>query len=179
MLQEQIAPTVTRCSSGCPGLDDVLGGGLPVGHLYLIEGEPGTGKTTLSLQFVADGLKRGEKVLYVTLSESRDELLAVAENHGLVLDQSAVLEVRPSDQDLKPEGQYTVFHPAEVELTDRVQAIMAEIDRRKPNRLVIDDLSEVRMLAKDPLRYRRQVLSLKEYAPHDCTVLLLDDRSSR
>ena len=179
MLNKQLAPAVTRCSSGCEGLDDVLGGGLPVGHFYLIEGEPGTGKTTLALQFVAEGLKRGEKVLYVTLSESRDELMAVASSHGLELDDTVVLEVRPSEDDLKPEGQYTVFHPAEVELNDRVQAIMAEVDRRKPSRLVIDALSEVRMLAKDPLRYRRQVLSLKEYAPENCTVILLDDRSSR
>ena len=179
MLQEQIAPTVSRCSSGCSGLDDVLGGGLPVGHFYLVEGEPGTGKTTLALQFVAEGAKRGEQVLYATLSESRDELLAVAQTHGLALDESTVLEVRPNEQDLRPEGQYTVFHPAEVELTDRVHAIMAEVERRKPSRLVIDALSEVRMLAKDPLRYRRQVLSLKEYAPENCTVMLLDDRSSR
>lgn len=179
MLNKQLAPAVTRCSSGCDGLDDVLGGGLPVGHFYLVEGEPGTGKTTLALQFVAEGLKRGEKVLYVTLSESRDELMAVATNHGLEIDDSVVLEVRPSEDDLKPEGQYTVFHPAEVELNDRVQTIMAEVDRRKPSRLVIDALSEVRMLAKDPLRYRRQVLSLKEYAPENCTVILLDDRSSR
>jgi len=179
MLDQQLAPTTTRCSSGCSGLDDVLAGGLPAGHFYLIEGEPGTGKTTLALQFIDDGLKRGERVLYVTLSESRDELIAVAETHRLNLDPSAVLEVRPSEQDLKPEGQYTVFHPAEVELQDRVQAIMAEVERRKPNRLVIDALSEVRMLAKDPLRYRRQVLSLKEYAPENCTVMLLDDRSSR
>jgi circadian clock protein KaiC len=179
MLDEQLASTITRCSSGCPGLDDVLSGGLPVGHFYLVEGEPGTGKTTLALQFMAEGIKRGEKVLYVTLSESRDELLAVAEMHGLQVDSSAIHEVRPSEQDLKPDGQYTVFHPAEVELNDRVQTIMAEVDRRRPSRLVIDALSEVRMLAKDPLRYRRQVLSLKEYAPKDCTVLLLDDRSSR
>jgi len=181
MLQEQFAQTSNkmRCGSGCSGLDDVLGGGLPTGHFYLVEGEPGTGKTTLGLQFISEGIQRGEKVLYVTLSESRDELLMVADNHRLKVDASAVLEVRPSEQDLKPDGQYTVFHPAEVELYDRVQAIMAEVDRRKPNRLVIDALSEVRMLAKDPLRYRRQVLSLKEYAPHDCTVLLLDDRSSR
>ena len=181
MLQEQFAPipTITRCSSGCAGLDDVLGGGLPVGHFYLVEGEPGTGKTTLALQFISEGIQRGEKVLYVTLSESRDELLMVAQNHRLKVDASAVLEVRPSEQDLKPDGQYTVFHPAEVELNDRVQTIMAEVDRRKPNRLIIDALSEVRMLAKDPLRYRRQVLSLKEYAPENCTVMLLDDRSSR
>jgi circadian clock protein KaiC len=161
------------------GLDDVLGGGLPLGHFYLIEGEPGTGKTTLALQFVAEGVKRGENTLYVTLSESGDELLSVAEMHSLRVDASAVFEVRPTEQDLKPEGQYTVFHPAEVELSDRVQTIMAEVDRRRPDRLVIDALSEVRMLAKDPLRYRRQVLSLKAYAPDNCTVLLLDDRSSR
>jgi circadian clock protein KaiC len=175
----ETAPTMIRCSSGCPGLDDVLGGGLPAGHIYLVEGEPGTGKTTLALQFVAEGLKRGETVLYVTLSESRLELITVARVHGLKVDGSVVLEVRPSEEELKPEGQYTVFHPAEVELTDRVQTIMAEVDRRKPSRLVIDALSEVRMLAKDPLLYRRQVLSLKEYAPKDCTVILLDDRSSR
>ena len=131
------------------------------------------------MQFVAEGVKRGETVLYATLSESGDELLAVAETHSLALDESAVLEVRPSEQDLRPEGQYTVFHPAEVELTDRVHTIMAEVERRKPSRLVIDALSEVRMLAKDPLRYRRQVLSLMEYAPENCTVMLLDDRSSR
>ncbi len=179
MLQQQSAPSLTRSSSGCPGLDDVLGGGFPVGHFYLVEGEPGTGKTTLSLQFMAEGLKRGERVLYVTLSESRDELVAVANTHGLEIDASTVFEVRPSEDDLKPDGQYTVFHPAEVELNDRVQTILAEVNRRRPNRLVIDALSEVRMLAKDPLRYRRQILSLKEYAPENCTVMLLDDRSSR
>ena len=150
-----------------------------MGHVYLVEGEPGTGKTTMALQFVAEGLKAGEKVLYVTLSESRNEVMAVARQHGLKVDGLTILEVRPSEQDLKPEGQYTVFHPAEVELNDRVQTIMAEVDRQKPTRLVIDALSEVRMLAKDPLRYRRQIPSLKEYAPQDCTVLLLDDRTSR
>lgn len=179
MLEAQVAPAATRCSSGCDGLNDVLSGGFPLGHFYLVEGEPGTGKTTLALQFVSEGRRKGERVLYVTLSESSEELRAVAGMHGLDLDESDVLEVRPSEEDLKPNGQYTVFHPAEVELNDRVQAIMAEVDRRKPNRLVIDALSEVRMLAKDPLLYRRQVLSLKEYAPENCTVLLLDDRSSR
>lgn len=179
MSNAQLTQEIIRCSSGCEGLDDVLGGGLPAGHIYLVEGEPGTGKTTLALQFVSEGCRRGENVLYATLSESANELRMVAKVHGLSLDHDAVLEVRPSEQDLTPEGQYTVFHPAEIELNDRVQAIMAEVDRRKPTRLVIDALSEVRMLAKDPLRYRRQVLSLKEYAPEDCTALLLDDRSSR
>ena len=178
-MSQQQSSTVTRCSSGCTGLDSVLGGGLPVGHFYLVEGEPGTGKTTLALQFVTDGLAHGEKVLYVTLSESAAELTSVARMHGLAVSESSVFEVRPSEQDLKPEGQYTVFHPAEVELNDRVQTIMSEVDRRRPDRLVIDALSEVRMLAKDPLRYRRQILSLKEYVPSNCTAILLDDRSSR
>lgn len=167
-----------RSRSGCPGLDDVLGGGLPAGHVYLLEGEPGTGKTTLALQFMAEGLRNGEKVLYVTLSESRSDLLNVGRTHGLHLEGIRILELRPSEEDLKPEGQYTVFHPAEIELNDRVQTIMKEVNELRPDRLVIDALSEVRMLAKDPLRYRRQILSLKEYAPSNCTVLLLDDRTS-
>jgi circadian clock protein KaiC len=170
---------ISRCSSGIEGLDDILGGGFPAGRVYLLEGEPGTGKTTIALQFVAEGLRRKEKVLYVTLSESRDELLQVAKIHGIPVDGVQMLELRPSEEELKPEGQYTVFHPAEVELNDRAQSIMAQVDGYKPDRLIIDALSEVRMLAKDPFRYRRQVLSLKEYAPKNCTVLLLDDRTSR
>jgi circadian clock protein KaiC len=168
-----------RSPSGCPGLDDILGGGLPAGHVYLLEGEPGTGKTTLALQFVAEGLRRGESVLYVTLSESRQDLTTVARIHGLNVEGAEILELRPTEEDLKPEAQYTVFHPDEVELKDRAQTIMAEVNKHQPDRLVIDGLSEVRMLAKDPFRYRRQVLSLKEYAPPNCTVLLLDDRTSR
>ena len=178
--QLQVAnPDLLRSTSGCPGLDDVLRGGYPSGHVYLLEGEPGTGKTTLALQFVAEGLRRGETVLYVTLSESREDLLSVARSHGFKLDGVRIVELKPNEQDLSPESQYTVFHPAEVELTDRVHMIMKKVDEHRPDRLVIDALSEVRMLAKDPLRYRRQVLSLKEYAPKNCTVLLLDDRSSR
>lgn len=181
MATEQIAPEInlTRCKSGCPGLDDVLGGGLPSGHVYLVEGEPGSGKTTIALQFAAAGARNGEKVLYITLSESKYELMMVARVHRLAIEGVEILELQPSEQDLRPEGQYTVFHPAEVELTDRIQAIMTQIDRLKPDRLVIDSLSEVRMLAKDPLRYRRQVLSLKQYLSSNCTVLLLDDRSVR
>lgn len=172
-------PQGLRLPSGCPGLDDVLGGGIPAGHVYLIEGEPGTGKTTLALQFISEGLRLGESTLYVTLSESRHDLESVARTHGINIQGGRILELKPSEEDLKPESQYTVFHPAEVELNDRVQMIMSEVDRLRPDRLVIDALSEVRMLAKDPLRYRRQVLSLKEYAPKNCTVLLLDDRTSR
>lgn len=173
------APTDVRCKTGCPGLDDILGGGLPSGHFYLLEGEPGSGKTTLALQFMQDGRRNGERVLYVTLSESVNELRSVARSHNLNLEGVQFLELKPSEQDLRPEGQYTVFHPAEVELNDRLQTIVNEVSRHKPDRLVIDALSEVRMLAKDPLRYRRQVISLREHTPANCTVLLLDDRSSR
>lgn len=169
----------TRLVTGCGGLDDILGGGLPQGHFYLLEGEPGTGKTTLSLQFVSEGRRKGERVLYVTLSESAADLRSVAHAHSIDLRGVQFVELKPSEQDLKPEGQYSVFHPADIELNDRLQTIVNEVARHKPDRLVIDALSEVRMLAKDPLRYRRQVISLREHTPSECTVLLLDDRSSR
>lgn len=178
-LTEEVQKDLSRCPTGISGLDDILGGGLPQGHVYLLEGEPGTGKTTLALQFVNEGLKRKQKVLYVTLSESPQELSSVAREHNLQFEGAIVVELRPSDEDLRPEGQYTVFHPAEVELNDRTQTILAEVTRHNPDRLVVDALSEVRMLAKDPFRYRRQILLLKENCPSSCTVLLLDDRTSR
>src|SRR5258708_16571424 len=169
-----------RVSIGCEGLDNILNGGLPHGRLYLIEGDPGAGKTTLALQFASTGAKKGEKSLYITLSESRKDLAHAAQSHGISLDNIDIVELVPNENDLLPEQQYTVFHPAEVELNDRLQRIVAEVKRLKPDRLVIDALSELRILAKDPLRYRRQLLSLKDYmADHECTVLLLDDRSFR
>lgn len=168
-----------RSRTGCSGLDDVLGGGLPEGHFYLLEGEPGAGKTTLALQFVLEGVRVGETILYVTMSESRRDLMTVARAHGFRLDGINIYELMPDQEDLRPEGQYTVFHPAEVELNDRTQTILNEVRRLRPARLVIDALSELRMLAKDPLRYRRQILSLKEaITEFNCTVLLLDDRTS-
>jgi circadian clock protein KaiC len=169
-----------RIKLGCPGLDNILGGGLPAGRLYLLEGDPGAGKTTLALQFVAEGIKNGERALYITLSESRSELTFAAQVHGLSIGGVEIVELLPDEDDLRPEQQYTVFHPAEVELNDRMQRIVKEVRRVKPDRLVLDALSELRMLAKDPLRYRRQILSLKDFM-HDqkCTVLLLDDRTSR
>jgi circadian clock protein KaiC len=172
-------PSKARASSGCGGLDDVLGGGFPRGYFYLLEGEPGTGKTTLALQFISDGLRNGEKVLYITLSESPEDLKIVAGSHGIELEGAKFVELKPDEEDLKPNGQYTVFHPSEIELGDRLQAIVSEVEQYKPDRLVIDALSELRMLAKDPLRYRRQIISLREFTPKSCTVLLLDDRSSR
>ena len=169
-----------RVSTGCAGLDIILNGGLPRGRLYLIEGDPGAGKTTLALQFTRDGANKGERSMYITLSESRADLNHSASSHGISLENIEIVELWPNENDLLPEQQYTVFHPAEVELNDRMQRIVKEIRRVRPDRLVIDALSELRMLAKDPLRYRRQILSLKEFmADQECTVILLDDRSSR
>jgi circadian clock protein KaiC len=169
-----------RVSTGCAGLDEILSGGFPRGRLYLMEGDPGAGKTTLAMQFTREGVRNGERALYITLSESRADLAHAAQSHGLSLDGVEIVELLPSEGDLMPEQQYTVFHPAEVELSDRMQRIVKEIQRVRPERLVIDALSELRMLAKDPLRYRRQILSLKDFmASQECTVILLDDRSSR
>ncbi|MGB8580441.1 MAG: ATPase domain-containing protein [Candidatus Sulfotelmatobacter sp.] len=169
-----------RVSTGCVGLDKILNGGYPSGRLYLIEGDPGAGKTTLAMQFTRDGVSKGERTLYITLSESRADLRHAAQSHGLSIENVEIVELLPNEGDLLPEQQYTVFHPAEVELNDRMQRIVKEIQRVRPDRLVIDALSELRMLAKDPLRYRRQILSLKDFmAGQECTVLLLDDRSSR
>ena len=169
-----------KVSTGCAGLDNILNGGFPRGRIYLVEGDPGAGKTTLAVQFARDGVKNGERALYITLSESRSDLQHAASSHGLSLEGIEIVELLPDEDDLLPEQQYTVFHPAEVELNDRMQRIVKEIQRVRPDRLVVDALSELRMLAKDPLRYRRQILSLKDYmADQNCTVLLLDDRSSR
>jgi circadian clock protein KaiC len=171
---------INRIKTGCEGLDYILGGGLPKGHLYLLEGDPGAGKTTVALQFVTRGLKDRERTLYITLSESKSDLRVAATVHGFSLEGVEIHELLPNEDDLRPEEQYTVFHPAEVELNDRMQRIVKEVRRVKPDRLVIDALSELRMLARDPLRYRRQILSLKDLmADENCTVLLLDDRTSR
>ncbi|MGA7217919.1 MAG: ATPase domain-containing protein [Candidatus Sulfotelmatobacter sp.] len=172
--------TDIRVGTGCEGLDTILEGGLPRGRIYLVEGDPGAGKTTLALQFCLEGAAKGERSLYITLSESRADLTHAAQSHGRSLDKIEIVELLPTETDLLPEQQYTVFHPAEVELSDRMQRIVKEIERVRPERLVIDSLSELRMLAKDPLRYRRQILSLKDFmADQQCTVLLLDDRSLR
>ncbi len=134
---------------------------------------PGTGKTTLALQFLLEGIKNGEKVLYVTLSESRNELEEGIRAHGWSTDSLLLCEMIPPEEDLKPEQQYTVFHPSEVELADTVSAIFRHIDTVKPQRLVLDSLSELRMLARDPLKYRRQILAFKRHlAGQNCTVLL-------
>ncbi len=168
-----------RLQTGISGLDDILHGGFPSGHLYLIEGDPGTGKTTLALQFLLEGIRQGERTLYVTLSESRSELEQVARSHGWPLGGLEIFEMIPPDDDLRPEAQYTVFHPSEVELADTIASILKRVDEVQPHRLVFDSLAELRMLARDPLKYRRQILALKRHlSGGNITVLLLDDRTS-
>ena len=165
-----------RVRTGIAGLDNILSGGLPSNHLYLVEGDPGTGKTTLALQFLLEGLKCGEKGLYVTLSESKAELLGVAASHGWTIDDIPIFELTPQDEDIRPDAQYTVFHPSEIELADTTSSVLKQVDEVQPARVVFDSLSELRMLARDALRYRRQILGLKRYfAGRNCTVILLDD----
>ena len=169
-----------RLSTGIPGLDNILCGGLDPERLYLVEGEPGTGKTTLALQFLLEGARRGEKGLYVTLSESERELRLVAKRHGFSLDQLSIFELVPPEASLDPERELTLFHPAELELTETAKLIFDRVNEIKPSRIVFDSLSEMRLLAQNPLRYRRQVLALKHFfGGRRCTVLLLDDFSSQ
>jgi circadian clock protein KaiC len=168
-----------RFATGIAGLDDILEGGLARNHLYLIEGDPGTGKTTIAVQFLLEGARCGQKGLYVTLSESKNELLEIADSHGWSLDSLNLFDIAVNENELKPEAQYTVFHPSEIELTDTTNTVLAEVERLQPARLVIDSLSELRLLARDPLRYRRQILALKRYfSGRKCTVLMLDDRTA-
>lgn len=167
-----------RTTTGVPGLDNILQGGIPTGQMYLIEGDPGTGKTTLAMQFMIEGVERGGTSLYLTLSEPTTELKATAASHGWSLDAVEIVEFVPDEATLAPDGQYTVFHPSEVELATTIQRLIAEVDRLKPDRLVIDSLSELRLLASDAIRYRRQLLALKHYfAGRKTTVLLLDDQT--
>lgn len=169
-------PAAERLGSGIPGLDDVMAGGFPARHLYLLEGEPGTGKTTMGLQFLLEGARQGESGLYVTLSETKEELIAVAASHGWSADALELFELMPPEEALRPEGQYTVFDPSEIELTGTTQAIYEAVERVKPVRVVFDSLSEMRLLARDPLRYRRQILGLKQFfTGRQATALLIDD----
>ena len=174
-------PRITRqvASTGLASLDDILAGGFTRRRLYLLEGVPGSGKTTLALQFLMAGAAAGESVLYITLSETEEELLSVADSHGWLLDGISVRELTPPEAALDLDQQNTMFHPSEVELAFTTRLILEDVDRLKPTRVVFDSLSELRLLAGSALRYRRQILALKQFfATRDCTVLLLDDMTS-
>jgi circadian clock protein KaiC len=169
-----------RCPSGVEGLDDILAGGLPRAGFYLVQGDPGSGKTTLALQFLLEGLRRGEKVFYITLSETKQELLKVARSHGWSLDKISVLDLSAVENLLRPEAQTTVFHPSEVELTKVSQLLLDEVRKAQPARVAFDSLSEFRLMAETALRYRRQLLTLKQqFAKLKSTVLLLDDKMDK
>ena len=165
-------------STGITGLDNILGGGVTPNRVYLIEGSPGAGKTTLALQFLLKGAELGEGGLYITLSETRSELLAVADAHGWNVDALSIVELL-SDEGLDPEYEQSILHPAEVELGETVENVIRQVETLKPVRIVLDSLSELRLLSQNPLRYRRQILALKRYfATRECTVYLLDDNTS-
>lgn len=163
-------------SSGLPSLDYILAGGFAGNRVHLVEGAPGCGKTTLGLQFLIEGATKGEKCLYITLSESREELLHVASTHGWDLGGIDIFELVPPELSLDTEREQSIVYASDLELGETVQMVMEEVERIAPARIVFDSLSEIRLLAQGPLRFRRQVLALKHYfAQHKCTVLFLDD----
>jgi circadian clock protein KaiC len=171
---QQNNPEDTRASTGIAGLDDILGGGFPPDRIYLVQGEPGVGKTTLAFQFLLEGVKRGEKVFYITMSETHDELLGMVRSHGWSMNGIDLYEMSASEQ-LKADSQHTIFHPVEVEFAETMKAIMEAVERAQPRRVVFDSLSELRVLAGESHQYHRQILSLKQFFnDYRSTVLLLD-----
>jgi circadian clock protein KaiC len=176
MPLSETTPARSVASSGVPGLDAILCDGFTRGQMFLIEGVPGSGKTTLALQFLLAAVARGDAVLYVSLSESAAELRASAVSHGWTLDDVHIFELPESRTFLDPDDQNTMFHPAEIELVSTTRAVLADVERLNPSCLVFDSLSELRLLAGNALRYRRQILGLKQhFAARKCTMLMLDD----
>lgn len=181
-LNTAIAETDTgnRISTGIPGLDHVLRGGLTSNRLYVIEGDPGAGKTTAGLQFLLEGVRRGERVLYVTLSESVTELSEVARSHGWNLGGIDLVELESLAERLGQESDYTVYHPADVELGETLRRIRKAVEKMEPSRVVLDSVSELKILSQSPPRYRREILALKQFfSGKRCTVLVLDDMSTQ
>lgn len=164
-----------KVSTGTAGLDDVLGGGLPRNGIYLVQGNPGVGKTTLALKYLLDGQAKGEKGLYIALTETGREVLSVARSHGWDVGDLAIWELPAATRRGRPEEEQTLFHPAEVELEETTRPIFEEVERQKPLRVVLDSLSEIRLLSREALRYRRQLLALKQFfLDRRCTVLMID-----
>lgn len=169
-----------RISTGSAGLDEILAGGLDANRLYLVEGCPGTGKTTLALQFLLEGVKQGETTLFISLSETAQELRVVAARHGWSLEGVDVFELPSSEGALDPDRELTVFQPSAIDLSETTKTLVSKIEELNPARVVFDSLSEMRLLAQSPLRYRRQILALKHFFNgRNCTVMLLDDLSSQ
>ncbi len=166
-------------STGIAGLDDILLGGFVRAGCYLVQGDPGSGKTTLALQFARERCRAGEKCLYFSLTESRADLESTCASHGWTLDGIEICDLTRSGEDLEAESRGSVFHPADTELFDLSKRLMHEIDRLNPQCVVFDGLSELRLLSNDPLRYRRTLLSFKHhFARRGATALLLDDRTA-
>ena len=168
-----------RSRTGVPGLDEVMCGGFSPGQLYLIDGAPGAGKTTLALQYLLEGIRCGEKCTYVTLSETKRELEAGAASHGWSLEGIEIIELVPDEEELRSDEQLTMLPASEVELGETTRRLLDAIEQTSPRRMVLDSLSELRLLAQNSLRYRRQILALKQFfVGRQCTVLMLDDRTA-
>jgi circadian clock protein KaiC len=174
LTQSELLP---RASTGVAGLDDILGGGLARNRLHLLEGSPGTGKTTIALQFLLAGAKEGEAGIYVSLAETERELREGAKSHGWIIGKEIeIFELVPPESVLDPDQHQSLLYSSDLELGETVQRIFAAIERVRPKRVVIDSLSEIRLLAQSSLRYRRQILALKHYfAQNQSTVIMLDD----
>ncbi|MEF2551674.1 ATPase domain-containing protein [Aurantimonas sp. A2-1-M11] len=170
----------TMARTGVPGLDDILSGGLSTGHVFLLEGNPGTGKTTVALRFLLTGAEEGEKGLYITLSETDRELREGARSHGWTIGENIdVFELVPPEALLDADREQSLLYSSDLELGEATKSIFEAFERVKPARVVLDSLSEIRLLAQSSLRYRRQILAMKHYfARHGATVLLLDDLTS-
>jgi circadian clock protein KaiC len=172
------ANDLPRAQLGIRGLDEILHGGLIRSRLYLVDGNPGAGKTTLALHFLREGVRVGERCLYVTLSETAEELKAGAESHDWSLEGIELVELIADESEFDGDSQLTMFHPSEIDLTETTRKVLEAIERVNPKRLVFDSLSELRLLAQSSLRYRRQILAFKQFlVGRDCTVLMLDDRT--